>query len=156
MRRWFVCIVLAAGPAFAAGTVQPATSSPLADDEILVVDEKDLDRMWRNAAKRPPQLSPNTFKPIDVACVSVGYVIESDGRVRTAKVLRSEPAGVLDAEGLRAARAMRFRPGPQNDARVPVYSVMTWSYGRGTERTVADAMGPCMVDIEVPVAGTTP
>jgi TonB family protein len=154
MRRWFVCVVLAAGPAFAAGAVQPATSSPLADDEILVVDEKDLDRMWRSVGKGPPRLSPNTRKPIDLACVSIGYVIESDGRVRTANVLRSDPSGVLDTEGLRAARSMRFRPGPENEARLPVYSVVAWSYGRGTVRTVADAIAPCMVDIEVPAAAS--
>jgi TonB family protein len=155
MRTWFAVLIFT-GIALAAEAAPPAAASPLADDEILVVDEKDLDRMWRAVAKGPSRLSPNTRKPIDAACVSIGYVIESDGRVRTANVLRSEPAGVLDAEGLRVARAMRFRPGPENDARVPVYSVMTWSYGRGTERTVADAMGPCMVDIEVPAAGTTP
>lgn len=155
MHAWFA-VVIFAGIALAAEAAPPTATAPLADDEILVVDEKDLGRMWRNVAKRPPQLSPNAVRRIDVACVSIGYVIESDGRVRTANVLRSEPAGMLDAEGLRIARAMRFRPGPENEARVPVYSVMTWSYGRGTERTVADAMGPCMVDIQVPAVDPTP
>jgi TonB family protein len=153
-----VILVLAATvpPGVARAGETATAAAPLADDEILVVDEKDLGRMWRNVAKGPPQLSPNTRKPIEVACVSVGYVIESDGRVRTANVLRSDPAGVLDAEGLRAARSMRFRLGPDNDARLPVYSVVAWSYGRGAARTVADAIAPCMVDIQVPKAAASP
>jgi TonB family protein len=133
---------------------QEPTTAPLGDDELLVVDEKDLDRMWRSATKGPPRLSPNPgqrgIDRIDTACVTVGFVIENDGRVRTANVLRSRPEGVLDAEGLRAARSMRFQPGPDNAARVPVYSVVSWSFGRGTVRTVADAIAPCLVDIEVP------
>jgi TonB family protein len=153
--RFVVLAVAVAAQAVLAQDTQPAPAGgALADDEILVVDEEDLPLVWRHAGKGVPQLSPNPARRgadrIETACVAVGFVIESDGRVRTAKVLRSHPAGVLDAEGTRVARSMRFRPGPDNPARAPVYSVVAWSYGRGTERTVAEAIAPCQVDIEVP------
>lgn len=155
-RVLFACLLLA-GPVVAAGSAASSPSgAPLAEDEILVVDEADLPRMWRDAAKAPPRLSPNPARPgadrIESACVAIGYVIESDGRVRSANVLRSVPPGVLDEEGTRAARSMRFRPGPDNAARLPVYSIVAWSYGRGSVRTVAEAIAPCMMDIEVPRA----
>lgn len=141
-------------PASALAQQGAAPAPAPAEDEVLVVDEKDLDRMWVGTEKSPVQIQPNTARGatarLDAGCVTIGFVIESDGRVRSANVLRSDPPGVLDEDGLRTARTMRFRPGPDNPSRVPVYSVVSWSLGRGTERTVAGALAPCLVDIEVP------
>lgn len=146
--------IAAFAPTGAHAQQEAASAAAPAEDEVLVVDEKDLDRMWVGTEKSPVQIKPNMARGatarLDAGCVTIGYVIETDGRVRTANVLRSDPPGVLDAEGLRTARTMRFRPGPDNPSRVPVYSVVSWSVGRGTERTVAGALAPCLVDIEVP------
>ena len=158
MRRLLMVLVLAGGPALAADPAPPPAAAPLADDEILVVDEEDLDRMWRRASKRPTYVNARSAQArrLKSACVTVGFVIESDGRVRTANVLRSQPPGALDADGLRTARSMRFRPGPDNAARLPVYSVVSWSHGRGSMREVAQALEPCIVDIEVPRPSPAP
>lgn len=155
MRRLIALSLVAAGSAFAVGpAMPPSAAAALAEDEILVVDEKDLPRMWRDAGERPRQLDLGTpmrgKDRFELGCVSVGFVIEADGRVRTAKVLRSDPPGVLDAAGLRTARALRFEPGPDNAGRLPAYSVRTWSVGRAPAQDVVGAMAPCMVDIEVP------
>lgn len=140
--------------AFAGDTAPHA--APLAEDEILVVDEKDLGRLWRRTSKRPMYLDAQSSRArrLDAGCVAIGYVIESDGRVRTAKVLRSDPPGVLDEDGLRTARRMLFVPGPENEARTPVYSVVSWSQSRTTVEDATAAIRPCMLDIEVPAAAT--
>lgn len=151
--------ILAAGSA-AADPATPPSAAPLAEDEILVVDEKDLPRMWREIGEQGKQLelgAPMRGEDrFELGCVSVGFVVEADGRVRTAQVLRSEPPRKLDAAGLRTARALRFEPGPDNEARLPVYSIRTWSVGRADVKDVVAAMAPCMVDIEVPPPGPAP
>lgn len=146
--------MLAAGAAAAADPATPPSGAPLAEDEILVVDEKDLPRMWRELGRSSRQLELGTpmrgEDRFELGCVSVGFVVEADGRVRTARALRSAPPRVLDAAGLRTARALRFEPGPDNEARLPVYSIRTWSVGRADVKDVVAAMAPCMVDIQVP------
>ena len=147
----------AAAPASAGETPPVKGAGPSAHDAILVVDEKHLDRIWQPLYKGTPRLSLSLRSDrFELGCVSLGFVIDTDGRVRDAHVLRSDPPGMLDAGGLRRVRALRYRPGPDNSARQPAYSVVTWSYGSDTLRKVSGAILPCLVDTRVAAAPASP
>lgn len=46
--------------------------------------------------------------------ILIEFVVDADGFVQSAKILRSEPEGVFDESGLKAVRRWRFRPGYVN------------------------------------------
>ena len=66
--------------------------------------------------------------------VTLTVVVEKDGRVSEAKVLKSIPS--LDEPSVRAARQWRFEPGRLNGRPVRSTASISFVYDRGLFRTV--------------------
>jgi TonB family protein len=130
----------------AAGAEPHATTLP--PDEILVVDEDDRTRMWRVVSAPPITEDLMTSRPKD-ACVSVGFIIESDGTTSTHRVLRSKPKGEIDAAALATLKKWRFKPGPENPGRIPMYTTALFTAGYRAQHEAPLKIG-CLVEIVVP------
>lgn len=103
-----------------------------ANDEILIVAADQLELMWKadgtNRMFRGPV--PDEVKRKDWGCVNIAFVIESDGRTSSHRVLASQPRGALDRAGIATISRWRFRPGTANAGRSPVYTQATFTVGR--------------------------
>ena len=109
--------------------------------DVLVVAEDELPKLWRYERGRAPRFDDALLRRHGHACVTLGYVIESDGRPSTVRVLKASPPGVFDAKAIETLNHVRFKPGPANEARVAVYSTITYVSSRpmgGNARREAD------------------
>jgi TonB family protein len=116
-----IAFMLLAANAFA------ADETATAGDDVLVVAEGELPKMWKYVRGRAPRFDAKLLREHGHACVTLGYVIEPDGRPSTIRVLKASPPEVFDATAIETLGKVRFKPGPSNDARVPVYSTMTYT-----------------------------
>jgi TonB family protein len=146
-----IALALAAPPG--AGIV-PETSS----DEVLVIPQYDLPKMWKRVHEAQLRFDTARLREHGYACVSLGYVIEPDGRASTIRVVKSRPQGVFDEAAIEALSKIRFEPGPANEARAPVYSIMSytasWRSSGNAEEDHERVLAKCAVLILPPDAGT--
>lgn len=81
----------------------------------------DLAHYWLVASSAIEADVPNTGRNLDQpACAAVDYVIESDGTTSQWHLERVVPEGDLGKVALSVVRNLRYAPGAQNAARVPV------------------------------------
>ena len=140
----------------------PAAAGPAADapaeDELLAVPRSELRKMWELEYEAPLRFDAQKLRDHGHACVSLGYIIERDGTTSTISVVRASPRKVFDAEAIAALEQARFRPGVANEARSPVYTVMTYAAsGRASsnpDRELASVQGKCAVEVAVPDDGS--
>lgn len=111
-------------------TTLQASNAAAAGTVVLVVAEQDLPKLWRYARGRAPGFDEALLRQHGHACVTLGYVIESDGRPSTVRVLKASPPEVFDAKAIATLNQVRFKLGPANEARVPVYSTITYTASR--------------------------
>lgn len=108
-----------------------AQSPPSA--QIAVVERDQLARMWVEKTTRggsAPMYPPKMVMAGHVGCINVGFVIEAEGRVGGMRVLRSKihaPPLTGELKELQASmgrwlQAKRYKPGPRNPGRLPVFS----------------------------------
>jgi len=133
----------------------PVATAPRVD-ELLVVAAQDLPRMWVIVRYGALKFDRRKLRDHGHACVSVGYVIEPDGRTSTARVLKSDPAGVFDASALSAVEKSRYKPGSRNANRAPVYTTATYTAfvapAADPARMLARVSSSCDVEIVLPDA----
>lgn len=146
-----IAIAIAATPAQAADTATAAGS------DVLVVAEHELPKLWKYARGRAPRFDEALLRKHGHACVMLGYVIESNGRPSTVRVLKASPPGVFDASAIATLQHVRFKPGPANEARVPVYSTITYTgsrnMGGNSAREAARVAARCAMRIVPSAAG---
>lgn len=148
-----IFLVLSAAPA---ATAQGASAA----DEILVVSEQDLPKMWTYKRGISPPFDSSKLREHGHACVTLGYVIEPDGRPSTIRVLKADPSGVFDATAIAALGKVRFKPGPANTSRTAVYSTITYtgfrSIGGDPARESRRVYARCAMEIVPPSSSTSP
>ncbi len=146
-----IVLALAADP-------EPPITPTTRGDEVLVIPQAELPKMWKRMPAEPLRFDTGKLREHGYACVSLGYVIEADGRPSTVRVVKSRPRGVFDAEAIAALAKMRFEPGPANAARTPVYSIMSytqsWRSSGNAEKDVERVLARCAVVIAPPEVGT--
>jgi TonB family protein len=84
-----------------------------------------------------PIVTTEALYPVNslaVGTVTLTVVVEDDGRVSEAKVLKSIPS--LDEPSVRAARQWRFEPARLDGRRVRSSASISFVYDRGLFRTV--------------------
>ena len=132
----------------------PTVELKAAEDEVLVVAEKELPRLWKYTRGRMPTFDRQRLREHGHACVTLGFVIERSGRPSTIRVLKASPPGVFDAAAIATLRKVRYTPGPANHARAPVYSTITYTafldLGGGPEREAARIVSRCDMTIVPP------
>ena len=132
----------------AVASAAQSTSAAPAPDEILVVDEDDRTKVWQIVNEQPIRREDVEGTP-QHACVSLGFIVESDGTTSTHQVLRSKPKGALDAGALKAIKEWRFKPGPKNPNRYPMYTTAIFNAGFANKAQQSTRIG-CLVEIVVP------
>ncbi len=84
-----------------------------------------------------PIVTTEALYPVNslaIGTVTLTVVVEEDGRVSEAKVLKSIPS--LDEPSIRAARQWRFEPARLDGRRVRSAASISFVYDRGLFRTV--------------------
>ena len=146
-----IALALAAPPD---SGIVPETGS----DEVLVIPQYELPKMWKRVHEEPLRFDTGKLREHGYACVSLGYVVESDGRPSTIRVVKSRPPGVFDEAAIGALQKVRFEPGPANEARTPVYSIMSytaaWRSSGNAAKDHERVLAKCAVLILPPDVGT--
>ena len=149
--------LLAMAIALAVTSVEAADTAASANTDVLVVAEHELPKLWKYARGRAPRFDEALLRKHGHACVTLGYVIESNGRPSTIRVLKASPPAVFDASAIATVQHVRFKPGPANEARVPVYSTITYTgslnMGGNPAREAARVAARCAMRIVAPAAG---
>ena len=134
--------------------IVPETGS----DEVLVIPQYELPKMWKRVHEEQLRFDTDKLREHGYACVSLGYVVESDGHASTIRVVKSRPPGVFDDAAIKALSKIRFEPGPANEARTPVYSIMSytaaWHSSGNAEKDNERVLAKCAVLILPPDVGT--
>jgi TonB family protein len=131
-----------------------SVEATVAKDEVLVVAEQELPRLWRYVRYPVPAFDRRQVREHGPACVTLGFVIERNGRPSTIRVLKASPPDVFNAAAIAALAKMRYEPGPENEARTPVYSTITYTafrgFGNKPEREAARIASKCDMKIVPP------
>ncbi len=85
------------------------------------IAENELLNYWEMKEETFSVNSAISYKGRPDGYVKVRYLIDSNGIVHEPEVVESEPEGVWDAAGLKAAKKMEFVPASGNADRMPVY-----------------------------------
>ena len=132
----------------------PTVDANVAADEVLVVADTELSKLWKYTRGRPPAFDHRLLRKHGHACVTLGFVIERSGRPSTIRVLKASPPDVFDATAISTLRKARYKPGPANEARTPVYSTITYAafrdVGGKPEREAARIVSQCDMTIVPP------
>jgi len=70
-------------------------------------------------------------------CVTIGYIIDSDGRTSNHRAITAYPSNGFNQSGIKAAKRFRYQPAPGNPSSMPVYTINTFTYeitGAGENR----------------------
>jgi hypothetical protein len=119
------------------GLMLCASGAAAANDEVQVVDEKNLSTLWVLDTKRspPPKYPVQLLRARIGGCVAVATLIESDGRVTTRGSLLTQSNATSDRQreqlekaAVDAAAALRYDPAPANAARKPTLTYFTVGY----------------------------
>ena len=120
------------------GLLLCASGVAAADDDVRVVDEKNLSTLWvRDPERRPsvPQYPEQLIKARIGGCVAVATLIGSDGRVTTRGVVMTQSNAtqdwqreLLERAAIRSAAAQRYVPAPANAARLPALTYQTFTF----------------------------
>lgn len=100
----------------------------------IVVDALDTS-YWKPVYKFAAQYPPLALRNGIEGCAYVSYIIDSNGRVASAEVLKSIPSKLFDEASLVAVRKFRFEPGASNPNRLPVRTsdTIVFTLQRGSE-----------------------
>lgn len=110
--------------------------SPYFASEVVTVPENRWYAYWRYATN-PTYGLPSSPKN---GCMSMQFTIDSNGKVYDPKLLALQGSTNMYQGMLSYLKDLRFKPAPDNQARVPVRTVFTWSYGTSTAKaTEAEA-----------------
>lgn len=93
------------------------------NDFILVVDAKNLENYWLE--KRSVRPAFENAKRSKGGCVSIGFIIEGDGKTSDQRIVASFPDDALDKVWIDVFRRTRYKPAEKNAAKIPVYTVAT-------------------------------
>ncbi|HJU39810.1 MAG TPA: energy transducer TonB [Tahibacter sp.] len=129
-----------------------------ADDDVRVVDEKNLSTLWVRDAKQKSWLRPYPSQLIQariVGCVAVATLIGSDGRVTPRGVVmvqsnakKDRQRELLEKTAIGSATALRYVPAPANAARTPVLTYQTFTfaaYGDGRPPAIDTLAAQCAI-----------
>lgn len=125
LRLWGVVLIACmAGPA----TGEARSSAALTDAvQVLVFDPLQPDP-WEPVGGKPlvPAYPHELLESREEACLTVGYVIRSDGSVSDARILASTHSSRspmtrrrFESEALKTVKRWRHKPGPDNVGRLP-------------------------------------
>jgi len=111
-------------------------ATPVSDSTTLQINDGEIQNYWiptgKVVATRLDMSSAGTRSgaPRPMAHrVVVTYVIASDGKVRDARVVSTEPASANGQWALAGLSAVAYEPAPGNGARVPVRLTHTMTLG---------------------------
>ncbi|MFK7958731.1 MAG: energy transducer TonB [Lysobacterales bacterium] len=94
---------------------------PFLSDDVHVIGYEQLPEYWLLENKK---VSFRTRWPDDqqppCGMITLSYIIDSNGNVFNAQVIRSEPKGYFDWPGVKSLALRRFSPAPSNARRLPV------------------------------------
>lgn len=97
-------------------------SAPAQGPAVIEVGSDDIARYWVPKEGTVDMRTPFQYGPSRPLAqrVVVDYLIDSDGEVREARVLKAEPAGASAGWALTAVRAFSYQPTADNPTRTPV------------------------------------
>lgn len=115
------------------------------EDELLVVAPADLNQYWTVTKRKAPTFPRTQLRQGIEGCVTLGFIIEANGKVSSPKVIAAEPGRVFAAAAIKAIKRWRFEPSGSNASATPVYTTQTLNFevaGNGSEREL-DAAQSC-------------
>ena len=113
---------LVLGAAFAVGAgAQMPPPLPVERPPPLKVSPASLAKYWLVANSSIEADVPNVGRNLDKpTCAAVSYIIETDGTTSHWQLDKVVPDGDLGMVALSVVKGLRYGPGPENKARVPV------------------------------------
>lgn len=111
-------------------------AAPVSDSTALQINDGETQNYWIPTSKvvaTPLDMSDTrtrsgASRPM-AHSVEVSYVIGSNGKVRDARVVSTEPANASGQWALAGLSAAAYEPGPDNAARVPIRLTHTMTLG---------------------------
>lgn len=119
MRLRYAAIPLLASSAAFAQMPPPVADAALPPPQK--VSPANLAKYWLVSNQSIEADVPNTGRNLDKpTCAAVTYVIETDGTTSHIQLDKVVPEGDLGKVALSVVKGLRYAPGPQNKARLPV------------------------------------
>ncbi len=106
------------------------------EDELLVVAPADLNQYWTVTKRKAPTYPRTQLRQGIEGCVTLGFIIEANGKVSSPKVIAAEPGRVFAAAAIKAIKRWRFEPSGSNASATPVYTTQTLNFdvaGNGSD-----------------------
>ncbi|MEJ8567285.1 energy transducer TonB [Elongatibacter sediminis] len=114
-----------------------ASPGSFADDDstLVVAYGTELSDWWLPARKAAPEYPARALAKRTEGCVSVAFVIESDGSTSSHHPLISFPSTIFNRSAVKAARQFRYEPADSETQSPPaVYTFNTFTYQIGPSR----------------------
>ena len=101
------------------------------DDSVLYVSHEESDQYWIATHKAAPVYPQRAMQRGDEGCVTVGYIIESDGTTSAHSVVAVWPSKLFNWAALEAAKQFSYGPAAGNVDREPIYTTNAFTFQMG-------------------------
>lgn len=125
--------------------------------QVITTEQIDIDRsqlkhlasddvsMWI-PKKVPPPYPSRALSSGTEGCANVEFIVDSDGRPKNARVVKSSPAGVFDKVALSTVAKFTFSPSAANPQREAVITNNTFTFFMMNGKSYAQAAAECSLN----------
>ncbi|MDG6096658.1 energy transducer TonB [Alteromonas sp. ZYF713] len=110
-------------------------------------DESEFESLWTLAKRVNPQYPISAARDGLSGCVSLSFVVNSEGRATEQQVTDSFPSGVFDKKAIEALKRWRWKPTAANATDKPAKSHVKLDFMVQYSRNITDAEQHCNIEM---------